>query len=39
VGAAIGLFCTLLVWKYYDRWDKKRPEKITPKEMIKENVS
>jgi len=39
VGAAIGIFCTLLVWKYYDRWDKTRPEKITPKELIKENVS
>ncbi|MBN1212197.1 MAG: phosphatase PAP2 family protein [candidate division Zixibacteria bacterium] len=38
-GAAIGLFSTLLVWKYYDRWDKNRPEKITPKELIKENVS
>lgn len=39
VGAAIGFFATLLVWKYYDRWLTARPADMSRKELIKENVS
>ena len=39
VGAAIGLFSTLFVWKYYDRWTTFKNEKTYQKELIEENVS
>ncbi|MFZ5981035.1 MAG: phosphatase PAP2 family protein, partial [Candidatus Zixiibacteriota bacterium] len=39
VGAAIGIFSTVFIWKYYDRWINVKTKKSFQKELIKENVS
>jgi len=39
VGVAIGIFSTVLIWKYYDRWTNLKADATYQKELIKENVS
>ena len=39
VGAAIGVFATMLVWKYFDRWNKVWYNVQDEKELVAERVS
>jgi membrane-associated phospholipid phosphatase len=39
VGAAIGIFATVLVWKYFDKWNKVPYKAQGKKELVAERVS
>jgi len=39
IGAAFGVFATMLVWKYFDKWHKASYNVRVEKELVRESVS